>query len=173
MTKLGEIVSQGDQDSERLVSLSKEINELSEEIPTTAIVDIIATAETIDEYIRREWRRSNSTQAKCRILNVLATQGGSLRLTDLSKKVFRTKFAVKRAVDNLVRDGLVKRELIDDGGRAKQITITKKGVQLIEGTMDLRRSMSKEITAALSTKELVQLSKLLRKTRKHVRRLIS
>jgi len=156
---------------DRLAALSREIGKISKEIPISCVVAIIATAEVINEYLRRDWRRSGSTQAGFRILNTLTRNGGSMRFTDLSKKVFRSKCAVTRAVDNLEKAGLVKRKPMDEDRREKRVAITEKGVEFIDQTMHQRRLISSEIMSGLNEKKMNELISLLRHVRRHVRSL--
>lgn len=155
--------------SDKLAALSKEIDRMSKKIPINSVVAIIATAEVINEYLRREWRRSDSTQARFRILNALTRNGGSMRFTDMSKKIFRSKCAVTRTVDNLEKAGLVRRELVDGDRREKRITITEKGIEFIDKTMHQRRVISNEIMSELNEKKMRELINLLRHVRRHVR----
>jgi DNA-binding MarR family transcriptional regulator len=94
-----------------------------------------------------------------------------MRFTDVSKKVFRSKCAVTRAVDNLEKAGLVKRKLMDEDRREKRVAITEKGVEFIDQTMHQRRLISSEIMSDLNENNMNELISLLRHVRRHVRSL--
>ncbi len=91
----------------------------------------------------------------------------------MSKKVFRSKCAVSRVVDNLEKAGLVRREQVSNDRREKRISITEKGIEYIEKTMHQRRIISKQIMSCLNEKEMEQLISSLKKIRKHIQGKIS
>ncbi|MBN2401543.1 MAG: MarR family transcriptional regulator [Spirochaetes bacterium] len=157
-----------DKNENKLAVLSEQINKISKEVPIASVIAIITTDEVIADYLHREWERNESTRAGFRILNILTKNGGFMRFTDMSKKVFRSKCAVSRVVDNLEKTGLVKREMVNDDRREKRIIITKKGIEHIEETMLQRRQISKHIMSCLNEKEMETLISLLKRIRKHI-----
>ena len=107
--------------------LSQEIMSLSDSLRANTLVSIISTAEVVFKYTRLELKRSQSSRTRFGILNALITHRGSLTLTDISKRVFRSKYST-RVINKLVKEGLVTRETVDGDHRAKNITITRKGI---------------------------------------------
>jgi DNA-binding MarR family transcriptional regulator len=152
----------------KINALSEVIKGISHEIQMDSIITIRTTDEVILDYLRREWDRNESTMAGFRILNILTKNDGYMRFTDMSKKVFRSKCAVSRVVDNLEKAGLVRREQISNDRREKLISITEKGIEYIEATMLQRRQISKKIMSCLTDKEMEQLTSSLKKIRKHI-----
>jgi DNA-binding MarR family transcriptional regulator len=158
---------------EKIATLSKELSLILKETPINSVVSIIATADVINQYLREELRRSESTQAQFRLLNILIKNNGSGRLTDMSTMIFRSKCAVTRVVDNLEKARLVKREPASDDRREKIITITEKGIKFIEKTMQQRRMAADEIMSCLDKERMTELIKLLKQVRGHVRGIVS
>jgi MarR family 2-MHQ and catechol resistance regulon transcriptional repressor len=148
--------------------LSKEIVSLSDDLRGSALVSIISTAEVVLEYTRLELKRSESGRTRFGILNALITHRGILTLTDISKRVFRSKYSTTRVIDKLVKEGLVTREAIDGDRRAKNITITRKGIAFIEETMPNRQEMTDEVMSCLTMNQMVSLMGLLKKLKKHL-----
>ena len=148
--------------------LSQEIMSLSDDLRANALVSIISTAEVVLEFERIEIKQSESSRTRFRILNALITHKGSLTLTNISKRVFRSKYSTTRVIDKLVREGLVTRETIDGDRRAKNITITKKGIEFIEETMPNRQKITDEVMSCLTRNQMVSLMGLLRKLKKHL-----
>ena len=92
--------------------LSQKIVSLSDDMRANTLVSIISTAEVVLEYTRIELKQSDSSRTRFGILNALITHRGSLTLTDISKRVFRSKYSTTRVIDTLVKEGLVTRETI-------------------------------------------------------------
>ena len=168
MTKDNSIQSQHT-DIKEILSISREINELSNELHTDTVTHLIYTVEVINEYIRRKIAKDKATFAKFRILNTLVLNGGSMRVTDLSIKTFRTKSTLTRAINNMIRDGTVIKDISNKDRREKVVSITKKGVELLQKTIEKRRSMSNEIMSVLSKKQMLELNNMARRIRRHVR----
>jgi DNA-binding MarR family transcriptional regulator len=158
---------------EKIATLSKELSLILKETPINSVVSIIATADVITEYLRKELRRSESTQAQFRLLNILIRKNGSARLTDMSTMIFRSKCAVTRVVDNLEKARLVKREPARGDRREKIITITEKGIEFIEKTMQQRRMAADQIMSCLDKGKMTELIGLLKQVRGHVRGFVS
>ena len=148
--------------------LSQEIVSLSDDLRASTLVSIISTAEVVLEYSRLQARRSDSGRTRFGILNALITHKGSLTLTELSKRVFRSKYSTTRVIDKLIREGLVTREAIDGDRRAKNITITRKGIAFIEQTMPNRQKITDEVMSCLTKSQMVSLMSLLKKLKKHL-----
>ena len=148
--------------------LSQEIVSLSDDLRASTLVSIISTAEVVLEYSRLQAKRYDSGRTRFGILNALITHGGSLRLTDISKRVFRSKYSTTRVIDKLVREGLVTREAIDGDRRAKNITITRTGIAFIEETMPNRQKMTDEVMSCLTRGQMVSLMGILKKLKKHL-----
>ena len=148
--------------------LSQEIVSLSDDLRASTLVSIISTAEVVLEYSRLQAKRYDSGRTRFGILNALITHGGRLRLTDISKRVFRSKYSTTRVIDKLVREGLVTREAIDGDRRAKNITITRTGIAFIEETMPNRQKMTDEVMSCLTRGQMVSLMGLLKKLKKHL-----
>jgi DNA-binding MarR family transcriptional regulator len=158
---------------DKIATLSKELSLMLKETPINSVVSIIATADVINQYLRKELRRSESTQAQLRILNNLIKKNGSARLTDMSEILFRSKCAITRVVDNLEKACLVKREPADGDRREKIITITEKGIKFIEKTMQQRRIAADQIMSCLDEDKMAELIGLLEQVRGHVRGFVS
>ncbi len=148
--------------------LSKKIISLSDDLKASTLVSIISTAEVVLEYTRLELKRSQSGRTRFGVLNALITHKGSLTLTEISKRVFRSKYSTTRVIDKLVKEGLVTRRTVKNDQRAKNITITKKGIALIEETMPNRQKLTDEVVSCLTKNQMVTLMTLLKKLKKHL-----
>lgn len=153
---------------DRIGFLSKQIISFSDDLKANTLFSIISIADVILEFERIELKQSESSRTRFRILNTLITHKGSLTLTEISKKVFRSKYSTTRVIDKLVKEGLVIRETIDGDCRAKNITITRKGIAFIEETMPNRQEITNEVISCLTRRQMISLMNLLKKLKKHL-----
>ena len=108
-------------------------------------------------------KRYGINQTMLSILYTLATHGGVLTPTDLSKRVFRTKQAITLAVDGLEGAGLVKREPIGTDRRIRRIRMTERSSALIKKTLADRRKLIYGIMSCLQPEEAETMSQTLEK----------
>ena len=96
----------------------------------------------------------------------MITNGGSLSPTDISRKIFRTKYAVTFQIDSLVKMGLVRRRQKNSDRRSKVVTITKKGLELMKlYSKRGQNRYSKDIFSNLDKEEIMALSSIMYKIR--------
>ena len=163
-------ISSKNADIDKIESLSKEINQLSGELQTDAVTHLIYTVEVLQEYNRRALMKNKATYAKIRILSTLILNKGSMRITDLSNTNYRTKSSITRTINNMLRDGLVIKSATTDDRREKLITISTKGLELVELATVNRRLASNAIMSVLTEEQITELVKLLRLVRRNIRK---
>jgi MarR family 2-MHQ and catechol resistance regulon transcriptional repressor len=148
--------------------LSHEIVSLTDNLKANTLFSIISSANVILEFERIKLEHSQSGRTQFRILNVLITHRGSLTLTDISKRVLCSKYSTTRVIDKLIKEGLVTREAIEGDRRAKNISITRKGIAFIEETMPNRRKIADEAMSCLTKNQMASLMGLQKKLKRHL-----
>jgi MarR family 2-MHQ and catechol resistance regulon transcriptional repressor len=99
------------------------------------------------------------TMSQFGILDALYHLGPSPQ-RDLGRSIFKSRGNITKVVDNLERDGLVKRERDDADRRYYRVTLTPKGRKIFEKVLPLHvRQVEKEM-AKLTENERKHLSKL-------------
>jgi DNA-binding MarR family transcriptional regulator len=154
---------------DRIHALAKEIRLMRKKPPVSSAMGIVLTAEAISEYIRKELRKFLSNQVQFRLLDALILNDGRMRATDMSILTFRSKVAVTKAIDTLEKAKLVKREPAGKDRREKGVSITGKGIELIESTMHQRWATYDEIMSCLDKNTMAELIKSLGQVRRHMR----
>lgn len=96
-----------------------------------------------------------------------------LRLTDLSDRLLVRPPSVTGVVDRLERAGLVAREGSPADLRAKQITLTDRGREIIERVLAVHGAQIEFVLGGLSTTEVVELHRLLVRFREHLETLLT
>ena len=99
----------------------------------------------------------------------LILNDGTLTSTEISKRVWRTKYSVTKVIDTLEKQGYVTRTSMgaDSDRRMKKIQITSKGLKHVKTATTLsRKQVSEQIFRGLSEQQIGELNKLLKQLRK-------
>jgi DNA-binding MarR family transcriptional regulator len=86
-----------------------------------------------------------------------------LTATELARAAILTSGAMTAVLDRLEEQGLIRREIDAEDRRARRITITEKGRNLIDRALDQRMAQHRALNAALTLDERESLNALLRK----------
>ena len=97
------------------------------------------------------------------LLYEIVEKGGSTTHTELAEHFPYTKQAMTLAIDSLVAEGLVYRQVSEADRRVKIIIITEKGLSLVREAYDLRNSFYERFSQILTSEELDQLLDYLRR----------
>jgi len=101
-------------------------------------------------------------------MHSLVLHGGSLKPTELSKTLFRSKQNITGILDNLERDGLVKRELTGKDRRTRRVRITGKGLEAVRASLPTTLNIVKRSMPGLSEDEMHILGDILKRIIKHL-----
>jgi DNA-binding MarR family transcriptional regulator len=151
-----------------LKSLADDIEAMGADLRFNVSVQLLNTGLLLDKYIDTKARRYGQNRSRLDVMHTLIIHGGTLKPTDLSKMLFRSKQTVTGIVDGLERDGLVKRELAGKDRRTKKVTITRKGLSSIRASLPRTLEISSLAMPLLSEEEAQTLRTILRRIRKHV-----
>ena len=146
-------------------------NEIREQVNSLSVDNFIAflhTADIVERYVDIEMQNVGINRTHFSLLNHLIVLGGRATPTELSKRVFRSKHAITRAVDTLVKEGLVSREGIGEDRRNRRVAITTKGLNLVRRMVPVREEIGSRIISPLSETESKQLSSILKRLRRHM-----
>lgn len=120
---------------------------------------------------QRAWRRAlhealarrNAPQlgAAAYVLAQLNRSGISQSL--LAERLGLSKQAVQQSLDQLERQGLVRRDLDPVDRRAKYVVLTKAGLYALEAHRDAEEEVERRFQEALGTKRFARLRKALRR----------
>jgi len=118
-----------------------------------------------DAGLERTFRRFGLTRAAFDVLAALRRSGHPYRLPQkvLMGALMRTSGTTSFRIDRLESQGLVRREPDPDDGRGVFVTLTKKGLRLVDVVAPVHLANEDQLIAALSTEERALLITLLRK----------
>ncbi|MGB0255254.1 MAG: MarR family winged helix-turn-helix transcriptional regulator [Flavobacteriaceae bacterium] len=133
-------------------------------ISRKVVVEVMRSGNVFSEHINTSLNPFGLTLQQFNVLRILRGRNGDAAcLESITNDMIHRMSNTSRLVDKLIEKGLVKRAVCKENRRKVDIFITKKGLDLlneIEPTLD---KSEKEITAALSKKEMEQLLQLITK----------
>ena len=153
---------------EKVESLSEQMRAQAKYYRQSVFVSLLYTADILNKYLENHMSKLGFNPIRYNILGNLVTHGGRMKPTDISKRVMRSKTTLTRVIDGLEKDGLVRREPIGEDRRIREVTITAKGIKLIEDTMPVRREVTDKAMSCLTREQTNQLDALIRIFRKHL-----
>lgn len=167
------MIDNGEHWKQTLESLITEKNFRKSLFTQTIISSFASTADVIDTYLDIYFNQySPLNRTGFQMLQLLIGNGGSMIQTELSRRIFRSRYTITKTVDILEENGWVERRPIEGDRRVNNVTITTKGLDLIKDTMDGMLEMSQMAVSCLSDKEKKELREINKKLREHVRELI-
>jgi MarR family 2-MHQ and catechol resistance regulon transcriptional repressor len=128
---------------------------------------LLNTSDIVARYAETQLAKLGITSTQYTVLVTLSACPQPPTLTELSQRLFRTKNSLTTVIDNMERDGLVKRVKDNVDRRAIRVMATDKGVGLFESVRAPSRELVYQIMSCYNDEELKHLSELLQKVRKH------
>ncbi len=132
-----------------------------------AYVLLLNTSDIVSRYTEIQLSKLGITPTQYTVLVTLKFCPKPPTLTELSQRIFRTKNSLTTVIDNMERDGLVKRIRDSADRRAIRIVATEKGKKLFENVRAPSRELVYNIMSCFAQNDVTQFSRLLRRVRKH------
>jgi len=156
---------------------SKSILPVSGRPAETAVRELIRTLGLLERVMQPYFARhgiSGSQWGLLRALHRAEAEGlNGLRQTDLSERLLIRPPSVTGALDRLERAGLVERGGSATDMRAKQVTLSPKGRQLVERVLTGHQAQIEAVMGGLKKNEQADLHRLLIQLRKHLEQFLA
>jgi DNA-binding MarR family transcriptional regulator len=152
---------------DRLDDLNIRVRAQEKDIAMDNFLFLINTCDMILNYLDYELRKLGLNRTQIGILTSLVLGDGTMMPTQLSRFVLRSKYATIKAIDSLEKLKLIKSERsklsskIKSDRRLRKVTITEKGLEILESTMANRRQLGSKVMGDLDDKELGELKSIL------------
>jgi len=163
--------SKNDEYWENLDDLSHEIREEAGKLKVSALLSLLYTTDIINVHIRSYLKENRIpvSQDEINLLHQLVLNHGTMNHTEISRKILRSKYAVSRIINRLDRQAYITKAPPGIDHRKKEITITKKGLELVKNiATEGRVHISAEIFSEIEQKEIILFKEILKKIRKHL-----
>jgi len=130
----------------------------------TLTTSLVKKATQITEQIGAALKQDNVTIQQFNVLRILRGRKGEVAsLQDVSKDMIHSNSNTTRVIDKLITKKFVNRKQCPTDRRQIELTITKKGLELLK-TLDSKvEEKEKEIVQNLEKSEIEQLIKLMEK----------
>jgi len=134
-----------------------------------APVEIIGRAGRIMAYVDRaletKFEEFGISRAAFDVLATLRRNGPPYKMTqrELMRSLLRTSGSMSLRIDSLEREGLVKREQVEDDRRSVFVILTAKGSKLLDAVVPEHLANETSLLTGLNNAERAELTSLLRK----------
>jgi len=113
------------------------------------------------------YRKEGLSVIKVIVLQVLATNGGTMTPSEIAEWTFRERHNITTLVDRLKRDGLVRVERNNRDKRFVNVSLTTKGRKVLKQAMPVAREIVNRVMLSISEGDAVPLEKSLRVLRQN------
>jgi DNA-binding MarR family transcriptional regulator len=142
-----------------------------------AVRELIRTLGLLERVMQPYFARYGISGSQWGVLRALQRAEGEglhgLRQTDLSERLLIRPPSVTGALDRLERAGLVERGGSATDMRAKQVTLSPKGRQLVERVLTGHQAQIEAVMGGLKKNEQADLHRLLSQLRKHLEQFLA
>ena len=132
------------------------------------LVPLLNTGRLLEKLLDVTAKKIGLSNNRYEILYSLILYGGTMKATDLSKQLFRSKQALTQTIDGLEKDGLVVRELKNKDRRVKDIVITKKGIEEIRNALPVTLEAFNNLFPHFTEEESQELINIIEKIEQHL-----
>lgn len=149
--------------------LANEINTvLRSDLRYNVVFQLVNAGWILEKLLDVTARKIGLGRSRYEILFSLILNEGTMKATDLSKQLFKSKQTLTQVIDGLERDGLVVRESKNKDRRVKDIVITKKGIEEIRNALPVTLKAFKNVFPHFTEEESQELINIMKKIRLHL-----
>lgn len=131
------------------------------------LISLLYTANQVNDQMGETLKAFDISIPQFNVLRILRGQNRSpANLSTIQERMVSKMSNTTRLVDKLISKDYVERVICEENRRKVEITITKKGLQLLEQIDPIVDKTEKNITENLTSQEVEQLTELLQKLRK-------
>lgn len=160
--------------NDELQSMADEIREQAAQLRVLTFLSFVYTSEVINRYMDIELARYPVSRTGFSVLHNLVLHGGTMKPTMLSERMFRSKHAITRVVDNLEKLGFVKRESIGNDRRVREVSITKEGLTFVKESRAVgQQRLGSLLLTPLKHGQIEELGVMMKQIREHALTLIA
>jgi len=128
------------------------------------MVNVLFTQSWLEEKIKKFLEQQHITMQQYNILRILRGSGTPLSTMQIRERMLARMSDTSRIIDRMLLKHLVEKKQSDTDKRLVEITISKKGLMILE-TLDKKNDEMDGIARGLSTEEAKMLNDLLDKLR--------
>ncbi|WP_327018017.1 MarR family transcriptional regulator [Croceibacter atlanticus] len=132
------------------------------------VIELFKSNVWANDIIQEVFKQHDISMQQFNVLRILRGQKGNpANLSDIQERMISKMSNTTRLVDKLIAKGLTSRITCPNNRRKVNITITKKGLALLDVIDPILDKHEKEMTDALTKEEKIKLTSLLLKMKKN------
>jgi len=133
-----------------------------------AFILFVQTADVALKYANAHfYKKAGLSVIKFIVLRILATNGGTLRPSEIAQWTLRERHNITTLVERLERDGLVSTKRNDRDRRFVNVTLTDKGRRVLTQATPVAREIVNHVMLSITEGDAVLLEKLLQVLRQN------
>ena len=139
-----------------------------EDIVLRTFILFVQTADVVLKYADANfYRKTRLSAVKYKVLQILTTNGGSMRPSEIAEWTYREPHNITTLVDRLKQDGLVKTTRNNADKRSISVTLTNKGRKAVERATPVARAIMNQVMSSITEDDATALEKSLRVLRQN------
>jgi DNA-binding MarR family transcriptional regulator len=155
--------------SQKIQSIAQNLISQHNDINIYNFLSFLSTAEMVFQYLDQEFHQKiGMDRTKMQVLDLLVLKGGTMTPSQLSRSVNRKKITLTTALDNLEKQGLIKSAKVKKDRRLRLVTITDKGLDVVNSALPLRQEIFAKSMQCLKEKEAISFQSLISRLREHI-----
>jgi MarR family transcriptional regulator, 2-MHQ and catechol-resistance regulon repressor len=143
------------------------VSRMERRFPNQPFIVLMKTAKGIQEKVREEMSKSKLNVTEFSVLEVLY-QKGTLTIQQICQNVLISSGSMTYVIDKLEKRDLLKRSDCPNDRRAIHVSLTDKGVNLMDTIMPKYLEMVDDLFEVLNPEEAETLLKLLKKVNANI-----
>ena len=153
----------------RIKVLAESLVAQHDDINVYNLLSFMDIADIVFKYLEQEFdKKIGLDRTKIQILDLLLVKGGTLTPSQLSLGVNRKKITITTALDNLEKLGLIKSSRVEKDRRLRLVTITDKGLDVLEKFLPLRQEIFAQAMCCLSPEEANNFQSMMNRFRENI-----
>ena len=153
----------------RIKALAESLVGQHDDINVYNLLSFMDIADIVFKYLEQEFDKTiGLDRTKIQILDLLLVKGGTLTPSQLSLGVNRTKITITTALDNLEKLGLIKSSRVEKDRRLRLVTITEKGLEVLEKFLPLRQEIFAQAMRCFNQEEANNFQSMLNRFRENI-----
>jgi DNA-binding MarR family transcriptional regulator len=154
---------------QRIDSINESLTVQHDDVNVNNFHSFINLAEMTFKYLDQEFHgKIGLDRTKLQILNLLVVNGGTLTPSQLSLGVNRKKITLTSALNSLEKQGFVRSSTQKDDRRLRLVTITAKGLDVIDKFVPLLGEIFSQAMGCFSQEEATTLKSMLKRFRENL-----
>ena len=140
--------------AESLISQHKDIN-------IDNSFHFLRVSALFSKFLNDEFHKAGLNRTQIMILSFLLVNNGIMTPTEFQRTTFRSINAISKSVDTLDKLGLTKSSNLRTDRRKRRITLTEKGLELLEKILTVRHDLFIQATNCLNKEQAKEFQRIL------------